>query len=463
MKNLTSITENISFLKHQISKEVEKIDKCGGNNTYHTTDSIVYVGNWQDAIPRQIWSDPTLNAIDVRSWGIIRTQAIQGSTVILSLNSVLRESLGYSKATLSRALYILRLTRWISLCSILRTETGQFKGNIYAIHDYPINLNDAVYMDNEYISFVNKQTSHKNSSIKKLASIIWNEIDRMDRGNFNETEPSEYITVAIQDSIASKDCFIKTLNQTKNNVSRINGPEERQVQKINLGKKHQVQKIYPVKIKTEKNNNPVDYQQDNIQVQKMNLDVICSSCSSFNNKKTTTTGKGIKKVGSNFEPDQNILDPPCPDLFGDLVFPDSFSSDEITLGRKCLEIIDPNLHQDLLDEVAAQIRLKSKTSNPVRNQVGYLSWICNEYQKGSVRLTSAYLNHRKKRENKKLRERKNIENQEKLTKAALAGSFGEVVFSEAYHNSGGESTNNETLKNQLSSLKQKLGGVPNEQ
>ena len=32
------------------------------------------MGHKQDAIPRAIWFDPALQGIDVRAWGLIRTQ-----------------------------------------------------------------------------------------------------------------------------------------------------------------------------------------------------------------------------------------------------------------------------------------------------------------------------------------------------------------------------------------------------
>jgi hypothetical protein len=36
-------------------------------------DSIFFVGNWHDSIPRAIWTDPLLDGTDVRIWGFLRS------------------------------------------------------------------------------------------------------------------------------------------------------------------------------------------------------------------------------------------------------------------------------------------------------------------------------------------------------------------------------------------------------
>ncbi|MCK5190767.1 MAG: hypothetical protein KAR12_12000, partial [Methylococcales bacterium] len=127
MSQVLNISDNIKILSGRIETEVNRLSSDTQNDG-NQTDSLIYIGNWQDAIPRSIWVDPSLSAVDVRSWGIIRTQAVSGSAVMLSLNNLLATTLGYSNATVSRVIYILRLTRWISLCSTLRTDSGKFRG-----------------------------------------------------------------------------------------------------------------------------------------------------------------------------------------------------------------------------------------------------------------------------------------------------------------------------------------------
>ena len=149
MEPVLNISETIKVLSNRIEIEINRLSHDTKGNKQ--TDSLVFIGNWQDAIPRSIWVDALLSAVDVRCWGIIRTQAVNGSAVMLSLNNLLKESLGYSNATVSRVIFILRLSRWISLCSKLRTERGKFRGHIYAIHDNPVSLEDAIYSISEVV------------------------------------------------------------------------------------------------------------------------------------------------------------------------------------------------------------------------------------------------------------------------------------------------------------------------
>jgi hypothetical protein len=61
--------------------------------------------------------------------------------------------LGLCRGTIARCLNILRAARWITLCNALRDEnTGRFKGNIYAIHDEVLSIEEAVLLDGRYIN-----------------------------------------------------------------------------------------------------------------------------------------------------------------------------------------------------------------------------------------------------------------------------------------------------------------------
>ena len=193
---------------------------------------------------------------------------------------------------------------------------------------------------------------------------------------------------------------------------------------MNPATKHQVQIL---NLDNEKNK-IIENQELNIQVQKMNLAPICSSScsSSFNNnfnKTTTTNSEGIfKKAGSKIEPPADRTISP------DLVFPKAFNQNEIKLARMYLKKIEEELQQKFLDETAAQIKQREKTSNPIRNPVGYLSWLCNEHRRGNTYLTSAHIVFQEQRERKKLRETRLKQQQEELTRAALhAGSIKTVV------------------------------------
>ncbi len=395
-----TISESIKRLSQQIASELERIAK-EPQNEVNPTDSLVYIGNWQDAIPRSIWVDKNLDPIDVRSWGVIRTQAIHRSAVMLSLNKLLKEKLDYSSATLSRVIFILRLTRWISLCSQLRTEQGRFKGNIYAIHDAPITLSDSIYLDEEYLNFVEKQTTHKNEKIRQLANSIWQSLDESmntDLGFFQHSNLPETVSDSLQ--IMTTNSHVHILNMDENDQ---NNP----IYNLNMDKKHRVHILNMAGKKYENEEN----QQLDIHVQNLNMVPICSSSSSsgFNFKeKTTTNSVGISKT-ENKKIQENLM------------YPKEFNKNEIKLAEIWLEKVESELRQDFLDETAAQIIHRRKTAKAIYNPAGWLSWLIDEHCQGNTRLTSMYLRHRESREREQRTEKANKEKQKQLTEAARQG------------------------------------------
>ena len=408
MEPQLTISDTVKLLSDRIETEINSLNGNAANGGKQT-DSLVFIGNWQDAIPRSIWVDGLLSAIDVRSWGIIRTQAVNGSAVILSLNNLLKDTLGYSNATVSRVIFILRLTRWISLCSKLRTETGKFRGNIYAIHDHPVSLEDAIYLDSHYIEFVKKQTNHSNNAIRTLAQSVWQAIRASihQENSFQGTSLTNSVYGALNQLAYQSDQENSKNNQAVH-IFNLNQGQSSHVQKLNVDAKHQVQFLNVAEPKIESDKN----QQHNIQVQNLNVEPICSSrCSSSSlikkeNNTSTTNSVGISKRVKHRVKEN-------------LIYPQSFNANENKLAALYLQKIDLDLQQIYLDETAAIIKQRSKTNNPIRNPIGYLAWLCNEQSQGNTYLTSAYIKHQEQRERKETREKNVKQKQREITEASL--------------------------------------------
>lgn len=444
MDQESNISDTIRILSGRIETEINRLslDTLSDNKQ---TDSLVFIGNWQDAIPRSIWVDALLSAIDVRCWGVIRTQAVSGSAVMLSLNNLLKDTLGYSNATVSRVIFILRLSRWISLCSTLRTETGKFRGNVYAVHDKPVSLEDAIYLDRNYIEFVKRQTSHSNNAIKTLAQSIWQFISQVvEQENSFQTPLLNQGIYEGLNQLVNKQESVAKINNHAIHVYNLNVDENSHVQKLNVATKHQVQFLNMAEQKTES----IENQQYSIQVQNLNVDSLCSSrCSSsslnkkeINNRTPTTNSAGIY-----IQAEQTIKQ--------NLIYPKVFNANENKLAEMYLQKIDPDLQQNFLDETAAIIKQRSKTSNPIRNSIGYLAWLCNEHGKGNTYLTSAYMKHQEQRERKQTREIKIKQQQQEITAASLnGGNIREIVLK-------GENSKKMAKQKQSKSAGDRWGGV----
>ncbi len=75
-----------------------------------------------------------------------------------------------SRSTVSNALMMLRITRWLSLCQRLRDEqSGRITGNLYALHDAPLTHADACRMDSEYLALLTACSRHRNRRIRNIA------------------------------------------------------------------------------------------------------------------------------------------------------------------------------------------------------------------------------------------------------------------------------------------------------
>lgn len=342
-----NISDHIKILSERISTEIDRISE--NNLNVKHSDSLLYIGNWQDAIPRSIWTDPDLDASDVRSWGVIRTQLQSNSISILSLNQLLHSSLDYSKATISKSIFILRLTRWISLCSRLRSNTGQFKGNIYAIHDSPVSINDASFLDGDYIGFIRRCTYHSNRAISSLSIKIINSPELMESNKSSQQDPS----LQISNAFTRAGCLREKQNNTQKN--------------------HQVHLLNLVGIYT------------------------TTSCSSsiFNNK-TTTTQPTVGNLTHARTRETSGAKQTCSDL--DLLYPREISDEECEAAGKLLKDVPSDLRQKFLDELGGQIVGRRNTNNPVGNPIGWLSWLCQEFEKkGENRLTSRCVQYEKMR------------------------------------------------------------------
>ena len=198
------------------------------SNDQPTNDAIIYMGHKQDAIPRAIWFDPALQGIDVRAWGLIRTQLDADNPVTISLHNFLRQQLGHSKATVSRILYVLRLSRWITLCHTLHNAAGHKQGHVYAIHDHALSIADTFALDSNYLDFVNQQTKHGYPYVRQLAKSILGGVQQAQVQKLNLGNPKvQYLNLG-----QSK---VQLLNLGTISEDQQNQSDTSKVQNLNLG------------------------------------------------------------------------------------------------------------------------------------------------------------------------------------------------------------------------------------
>ncbi|EKC4133022.1 helix-turn-helix domain-containing protein [Salmonella enterica subsp. enterica] len=136
---------------------------------------LLFMGNVHDAYPRALLLAPRLSPLDKVAWMMIRQYALQNDGAIFPSYDELQQLLASpgsglaSRGTVSRALTMLRLTGWLSLCKKVRDGKGRVRGNIYAQHDEPLSARDAETFDPGWLDMVADACRHKSRAVSETA------------------------------------------------------------------------------------------------------------------------------------------------------------------------------------------------------------------------------------------------------------------------------------------------------
>jgi hypothetical protein len=133
---------------------------------------LLVLSSWHESMPALVHLDPILEPVDSRVFSILWIWARQhgrGATAFPSYDYLLQRSNIQGRAMLSRALTILRITRWITLCRRVRDPAGRNRGNIYALHEEPLALVNTLYLDPNYMDFLHAATRHHHDQVRHLA------------------------------------------------------------------------------------------------------------------------------------------------------------------------------------------------------------------------------------------------------------------------------------------------------
>ncbi|EAT4156053.1 helix-turn-helix domain-containing protein [Salmonella enterica] len=190
------------IIDYTLSKMQTRIDGAPGTSGQER-NGLLFTGNLHDAYPRALILDMRLSPLDKMCWIMIRQYALQNDGAIFPSYDELQKLLSSpgsglaSRGTVSRALTMLRLTGWLSLCKRVRDAGGRVRGNIYAQHDEPLSARDAETFDPGWLDIVGRSCLHKRGAVSETARSVLNGIldDPMMRHRHSRlTEISERLT-----------------------------------------------------------------------------------------------------------------------------------------------------------------------------------------------------------------------------------------------------------------------------
>ncbi|MFK3925602.1 STY4528 family pathogenicity island replication protein [Serratia liquefaciens] len=170
-------------IQRTLAKMHNRIEqKAQSGEQSNEQSGLLFLGNVHDAVPRRLFLDSRLSPLDKMAWVMIRLYAQQNDGAVfptydeLQCQLALPHSDKASRETVSRALLMLRLTGWLSLCKRVRDKSGRIRGNIYAQHDEPLGLFDAEYFDPGWLDAVADACRHTNKTIRLTALAVLQEI-----------------------------------------------------------------------------------------------------------------------------------------------------------------------------------------------------------------------------------------------------------------------------------------------
>lgn len=170
-------------IQRTLAKMQNRIEqKAQSGEQGNEQSGLLFLGNVHDAVPRCLFLDSRLSPLDKMAWVMIRLYAQQNEGAVfptydeLQCQLALPHSDKASRETVSRALLMLRLTGWLSLCKRVRDKSGRIRGNIYAQHDEPLGLFDAEYFDPGWLDAVADACRHTNKTIRLTALAVLQDI-----------------------------------------------------------------------------------------------------------------------------------------------------------------------------------------------------------------------------------------------------------------------------------------------
>jgi len=315
------------------------------------TDTMLFMGNRHQAFPTLVVQDPVLEPVDKLAWMVIMLQAQEtgGSTAFPSYEYLAKKTNVSSTSTISRAIAILRATRWLTLCARLREASGRFRGNVYALHDEPLPLVDALHLDPDYMKFLQQSLGHHHARVRLVAKGVLDTIDE---------DIQEGLDICAQGH-----------------------PLERRMQAAEVIQQDSARRYFAfsAKVMTQLRNvvseDGADHRDQNSKADETALQILSpqnsksSSCSSYINITTTTktTGETEKSGPLNNEPP--------------LIYPKRLSDNQRELADRYLKSVPAAARQSILDELEGRFRSEQKGMKPVYDEMRFLHFLCRAVNK----------------------------------------------------------------------------------
>jgi len=349
------------------------IERSEGGNGKSRADTMLFLGNRHASFPTLVVQDPVLEPVDKLVWMAIMLKAKEtgSATAFPSYDYIAKTANVSSTATIARAIAILRITRWLTLCGRIRERNGRFRGNVFALHDEPLPLVDALHLDVSHMKFLRESLGHRHARVRTVARGVLDTIDEdIDAG----------LDVCADESVLDR--RIAATESVEKEVSRRFFAFSAKVMaelRSHNGSQHRLDH-------QGQNLKAVDRRVQNLHPQKLKA----GSCSSSNLNKTTTTQSTEQKhfvvAGENNVP---------------LIYPKRLGENQRELADRYLTTVSADLRQPILDELEGRFRSEEKGMAPLYDEMSFLFSLCKAMKKGEFRENLGIKVHEERRAREK--------------------------------------------------------------
>ena len=331
-----------------IQKTIAQAEASAGKGP--PADTMVFLGNRHQSFPTAVVKDPVLEPVDKLVWMVIMLAVREtgGNTAFPGYASIGKLANVSSRSTIARAIAILRTSRWLTLCARVRKANGRFHGSVYALHDEPLPLADALHLDSSYMAFLSKALGHGHARVRALAQGVLDSIDEdIQAGQDIRAQPHP-IERRMQSMVAAEDGEPGRFFSFTRNVVRWLRSDLTNSQK---GGDHHDQ-----------NSNTAGDRVRN-----------SNAGSSSNNiyKTTTTPAEGVSNFVHTGEDNQP------------LVYPARLCDNHREVADRYLSALAPEQRQPILDELAGRFQAEAKGMKPVYDELSFLRSLCKQMGQGT--------------------------------------------------------------------------------
>ena len=156
---------------------------AAGDKRYSRQDSIhglVCIDRSGTSIPEQLMTCKHLDSDQKILWGLLRRQ-VYNRTGVAPKQSYFSKIMGISQSTVSTKMAGLRIHRWLTRYAVVKSESsGHYCGVIDVIHLKPATIQDTLYLNPNYIYWLESLAQKKSTNYKALRKSATSMLQQLD-------------------------------------------------------------------------------------------------------------------------------------------------------------------------------------------------------------------------------------------------------------------------------------------